>query len=315
MKKIKGCAALIAAAALFFAAGCAKKRETVRAFALDTEISITTDAADKKTAEEAVSICRKYEKMFSRIDSESELSRLNSGEIKAPGSELKSLIETGLSFSRLTDGAFDITLAPLTDLWNIKERKIPPESSEIAAALRNTGYERVTLEPFSLGGTKIDLGAVAKGYIADRLREYFNKQGVNNVICDLGGNVMLSGEYTVGIQSPFSEGELFAVMRLSDTNAVTSGAYQRYFEYNGVRYHHILDARTGSCAESDAASVTVVSPCAVNADALSTAIFILGTDGLELCSRFPDTGAILITKDGEYHTTEGFAEKYKLEIK
>lgn len=186
--------------------------------------------------------------MFSRTDSESELCRLNGGEIKTPESELKSLIETGLSFSRLTDGAFDITLAPLTDLWNIKERKIPPESSEIAAALRNTGYERVTLSPFSLGGTEIDLGAVAKGYIADRLRKYFNEQGVNNVICDLGGNVMLSGEYTVGIQSPFSEGELFAVMRLRDTNAVTSGAYQRYFEYNGVRYHHILDARTGSCA-------------------------------------------------------------------
>ena len=315
MTKIKGCAALIAAAALFFAVGCEKKHETVRAFALDTEISITTDAADKKAAEGAVDICRRYEKIFSRTDSESELFRLNSGEIKAPEGELKSLIETGLSFSRLTDGAFDITLAPLTDLWNIKERKIPPEDSEITAALKKTGYKRVTLEPFSLGGTRIDLGAVAKGYIADRLREYFNKNGVDNVICDLGGNIMLSGEYTVGIQSPFSEGELFAVMHLRDTNAVTSGAYQRYFEYNGVKYHHILDARTGSCAESDAASVTVVSPCAANADALSTAIFILGTDGLTLCRDFPDTDAIIITKDGKYQTTEDFAGKYKLEIK
>lgn len=315
MKIIKSCAALITSAALFFAAGCGKQRETVRIFALDTEIKITTDAADGEAAQAAADLCRKYEKLLSRTDPESELYRLNHGELSSPGGELGELIKTGLSFSEMTDGAFDITLAPLVELWDIKHRTEPPQPAETAAALKKIGYERVSCEPFSLGGTQLDLGAIAKGYIADRLRDRFKELGTDNVICDLGGNIMLMGEYTVGIQSPFDGGKLFATIRLRDANAVTSGAYQRFFEYDGVRYHHILDARTGLCAESDAASVTVISPSGEYADALSTSIFILGTDGLKLCEKFPDTDAIVITKDGKYTATEGFAEKYRLELK
>ena len=157
------------------------------------------------------------------------------------------------------------------------------------------------------------MGAVAKGYIADRLIGHFKKNNVTDVIVDLGGNVALLGEHTVGIRNPFSSDEVFAVIKLKDKSAVTSGAYQRYFIHNQKRYHHIIDPRTGKCADSGIASVTVVSPSSMWADALSTSIFILGEDALSLCKEFPDTDALIINENGTVITTDGFEEKYDLE--
>ena len=158
------------------------------------------------------------------------------------------------------------------------------------------------------------MGAVAKGYIADKLAEYFKEKGVDNVIIDLGGNVEVLGEYTVGIRNPSSPDEVFATIKLKDKSAVTSGAYQRYFEYEGKRYHHIIDPRTGYSSRSGIASVTVISPSSMHADALSTAIFILGEEAISLCSEFPDTDALIITDDADIITTDNFEEKYNLSI-
>ena len=291
-----------------------EKRQTVHTYAFDTVINIT---APKKTAAlsgEALDLCLKYDDVFSRTSEKSELYALNTGESTVLSDDMKKILDFSLSFSALTDGAFDISVAPLTSLWNIKERTSPPTKEEIKSVLPLIGYEDITLSPFSLSGRQLDLGGVAKGYVADKLSEFFRENNAEDVIIDLGGNVALIGEFSVGIRSPFNPEELFAKITLKDKSAVTSGAYQRYFDYEGKRYHHILDPRTGECANSSLASVTVISPSSMQADALSTAIYILGENALSLCSNFSDTDALLITEDGEVITSDGFNEKYKLEL-
>ncbi len=290
---------------------CSKKNETVHGFAMDTYISITVSKKDVPAAKSAIKKCRDYEKIFSRTDKKSELWKVNH-EGKTPSGELLDVINFSLSVSEKSDGAFDITVAPLSTLWNVKERTYPPSAEEIANALKNVGYKRLDTQSFSLNGTTLDLGAIAKGYTADKIFEDFKAQGIKKAIIDLGGNIYVIGEYTVGIRSPFKTDEAYCTITLKDKSAVTSGAYQRYFDYEGKRYHHIIDPKTGYPSEGDIASVTVISPSSKTADALSTAIFVKGTDALSLCSLYDDTGALIIMNDGEIKTTEGFDEKYNL---
>ncbi len=287
------------------------KNVTRQTFALDTVINITTNKKDSEKINEAFTLLNKYEKVFSRTNPESKLSLLNNGQGELI-EDIEKVLSFSLEMSYLTNGAFDVTVAPLVDLWSVKERKIPPTADEIETTLPKVGYEDITLSPLSLGGRVIDTGAVAKGYIADKVAESFKDKGMENAIIDLGGNVVLIGEYTVGIRSPFKPDEIFATITVKDKSAVTSGAYQRYFEYEGKRYHHIIDPRTGYPSESGVASVTVISPSSMQADALSTSIFILGKESISLCNNFPDTDALIIMENGEVITTENFEEKYRL---
>ncbi|MBR1969583.1 MAG: FAD:protein FMN transferase [Clostridia bacterium] len=300
---------------IFLLCSCAEKRITKQTFSFDTVINITADKSDEKKISEALTKCQKFEKIFSRTNPESELYKVNCGAKELKNEHLSHVINFGIEMSRLTDGAFDITIAPLSDVWNIKERTAPPGKSEIEQALKNVGYEKISFSPFNLNNTKIDLGALAKGYIADRLREEFVKSGCENAIIDLGGNIALIGEYTVGIRDPESPEKIFATIKLKDKSAVTSGSYQRYFEYNGNRYHHIIDPRTGYPTSNSIASVTVISPLSMHADALSTAIFVMGEAGLKLLKSFPDTDALILFENGEILTSDGFKEKYDLKLK
>ncbi len=304
---------LVVMALTFTLTSCADKKITRQSFAFDTVLTITADEKYQDEISEAFRMCQDYELIFSRTNEGSELYKLNAGTLDAPSQKLKNVIEFSLTMSEFTDGAFDVTITPLVDLWNIKERTTPPTDDEIKKAQEKVDYKKVTLEPFSLGGTSLDMGAVAKGYIADKLVEHFKSKGVDDAIIDLGGNVAIIGEHTVGIRDPKNPDSVFAVMTIKDKSAVTSGGYQRYFEHDGKRYHHIIDPRTGRSADSGIASVTVVSPASVFADALSTSIYILGEDALSLCSNFPYTDAIIIKEDGTVITTDGFAEKYNLQ--
>ena len=287
---------------------------TKQGFYFDTVINITVDKKHLPQAEEAFSMCSEMENTFSRTKEDSELYNINQNKISELSDDMYKVIDFSLSAAEKSDGAFDITVAPLCDLWNIKERTAPPTDSEISDSLKNVSYKNITLSPFSTGNSQIDLGAVAKGYAADCIRDLFVEKGINKAIIDLGGNVALIGEYTVGIRNPFEPDSLYARITLKDKSAVTSGAYQRYFEHNGTRYHHIIDPRTGKCANSGLASVTVISPSSMQADALSTAIYVMGEKGLSLCNKYPDTDALLITENGDIITTEGFEEKYSLVI-
>ena len=303
---------LVIALFAFFLCGCTQKRETTRGFALDTFINITTDKKDTEKSREALRMCRNYEKLLSRTDTESQLYKINEGAALS-NEEIKNIIEAAFSLSETSQGAFDITVARLSELWNVKERTVPPSAKEIKEALGKSGYKKVSLSPFYLGEAKLDLGAAAKGYIADRIKEYYIKEGIYNVCADLGGNVFVLGEYTVGIRNPFSPDELYAKITLKDKSAVTSGAYQRYFEYEGKRYHHIINPKTGYPADSGLASVTVISEKSFDADMLSTAIFVLGEQGLSLASDY-GADAIIITDSGDFKTTDGFIEKYNFRI-
>lgn len=311
MKKILSVIIVIFVIFTFFSCTNESKNVTRQTFALDTVINITTNKKDSDKISGAFALLSEYEKVFSRTKPESKLSLLNSGQEELT-EDIEKVLSFSLEMSRLTNGAFDVTVAPLVDLWNVKERKAPPTAEEIEIARSKTGYEDITLSPFSLGGKAIDTGAVAKGYIADKVAESFKDKGVENAIIDLGGNVVLIGEYKVGIRSPFNPDEVFATITVKDKSAVTSGAYQRYFEYEGKRYHHIIDSRTGYPSESGIASVTVISPSSMQADALSTSIFILGKESISLCNNFPDTDALIIMENGDIVTTKNFEEKYEL---
>ncbi len=311
MKKILSIIIMIFVFLTFSSCTNESKNVTRQTFALDTVINITTNEKDSGKINEAFTLLREYENVFSRTKPESKLCLLNNGQGELT-EDIEKVLSFSLEMSRLTKGAFDVTVAPLVDLWNVKERKTPPTAEEIEIARSKTGYEDVTLSPFSSGGKTIDTGAVAKGYIADKVAESFKNKGVENAIIDLGGNVVLIGEYKVGIRSPFNPDEVFATITVKDKSAVTSGAYQRYFEYEGKRYHHIIDPRTGYPSESGIASVTVICPSSMHADALSTSIFILGKDSISLCDNFPDTDALVIMENGEVITTENFEETYEL---
>ena len=304
---------LIIALSLFTSCG----EETLvkkQGFFFDTVVNISLEEDNADKAEDVFTLCSDIEGIFSRTKKDSELWKLNNGKLDSLSPEMKEVLEFSLSVSKASDGAFDITVSPLIDLWNVKERTSPPTDDEIEEALTQVGYKNISLSPFKTNGCEIDLGAIAKGYAADKITEQLKNKGVENAIVDLGGNVALIGEYTVGITDPFTPDQLYAKIKVKDKSAVTSGAYQRYFEYNGKRYHHIIDPRTGECADSGLASVTVISESSMQADALSTAIFVLGKEGISLCKEFPDTDALLITNDGEIITTDGFEKKYSLEL-
>lgn len=279
------------------------KNVTRQTFALDTVINITTNKKDSEKINDAFTLLREYENVFSRTKPDSKLFLLNNGQGELT-EDIEKVLSFSLEMSHLTNGAFDVTVAPLVDLWNVKERKVPPTKEEVTETLTLVGKDH--------HGRQIDMGAVAKGYIADKIAESLKDKGVENAIIDLGGNVVLLGEYKVGIRNPFNPDEVFATITVKDKSAVTSGAYQRYFEYEGKRYHHIIDPRTGYPSESGVASVTVISPSSMRADALSTSIFILGKESISLCDNFADTDALVIMENGEVITTKNFEEKYEL---
>lgn len=315
-------------------AGCGRKEPlSGSGFYFDTYVTITLyDHREQAILEGCSALLAKYEKIFSRTDAESELYRLNAGQLRqADGyaqlsEDLSAAIAYGLAYSRQSGGALSITLAPVITLWDFTggTERIPQEQ-DIQEALQWADDTAVILEEDGRillpEGMAIDLGAIAKGYIADRIRDYLTEQGVTCAIIDLGGNVVCIGSKTpktgfrIGIQKPFSpRNETAAIAELTDYAAVTSGTYERYFRTeDGTLYHHIIDAHTGYPCQNGLISVTIFSRSAVQADTLSTTCFCLGLErGMELIDSLTDVYAIFITEDGEMHYSEGTKERFQL---
>lgn len=311
--------------------GQKKKEEPITAteFKLNTVVKITIyDSKDTKTLEGAMELCDKYEKIFSRTDPDSELYRLNAGTLSQEdgyyilSDECAEVIKTGLFYSNLTHGAFDITVEPLSSLWDFtSEEKAVPSKEALEEASQHIGYEKVELDGnrirFAEEGMALELGGIAKGYIADEIKKYLVERGVNRAIIDLGGNVLCVGEkengkpFHIGIQKPFADrNETIGTIEVSDDSVVSSGIYERCFEKDGTFYHHILNPENGYPYENDLVSVTIISEKSMDADALSTSCFALGLEtGLNLANNYPNTQAIFVTKDGKMHFTENFEEK------
>lgn len=317
--------ALLTATVLFLS-GCsfADKRQdlTYTDTLFDTVIKIQIlDSVDEEVLEGCKELCQKYDTMFSNRIEDSEISKINNakGNPVEVSAETLTLIETGIYYSELSDGAFDITISPVSTLWDFKsEPPAVPSEDTIADAVSHVDYHSIIIEGNTVRLTDpeagIDVGALAKGFIADQLKEYLKEEGVKHALINLGGNVLALGtkldgsDYNIGIQKPFDEsGEPITSVKISDQSVVTSGIYQRYFQQDGKLYHHILDPKTGYPCENSLYSVSIITDSSLTADALSTTCFLLGYEkGMELINQLDDTDALFITNDNEIHYSDNF---------
>ncbi len=292
-------------------------------FALDTVMVVDiygqSPYATRRLLKESFALCDSYEQQLSATIPGSLVDKLNNGEKVTLPPDIVPLFEAAQTYAKLSNGAFDPTIKPLAEVWDIRITQTNiPQPQAIQQALGLVGYENLHVEgdqAWLEPGTKIDFGGIAKGFIADKMQEHLQGQGVESALLNLGGNVVALGErpktgpWKVGVQKPFSDsGALSAVVSVADTTVVTSGTYQRFFMKDGKTYHHILDPKTGFPAESGLASVTIVTPSATHADALSTACFVLGLEkGMALLATLDDTEGIFITGKGDIKTTPGLA--------
>lgn len=323
--KFKRITALLVAAATMLS-GCSlsgKERNLTYTDTLfDTVISVQIlDIADEELIKGCEDICKKYDTMFSRTNEESEIYKINhaKGEAVEVSDDTISIIKKGIYYSKMSNGAFDITIGAISTLWDFKseEHKIPSKN-KIRSAVSHVDYRDISIQDntVQLGSSKmqIDVGALAKGYIADRLKDYLVENDVEHALINLGGNVLAVGskadgsDFNIGIQKPFDEtGEPITSVKISDHSVVTTGIYQRYFEKKGVLYHHILDPNTGYPCENDLYSVTIITDSSLTADALSTTCFLLGLDkGMNLINQLDNVDAIFITNDNELHYSKNF---------
>ena len=321
---IKTLSAVLTASALLLT-GCSGAKSSTQTdqdltytdMLFDTVIKIQIlDPADESILDGLKKLCEKYDTMFSATNTDSELYKLNhaNGQPFTVSSETANLIQEGIHYSELSGGAFDLTIEPVSALWDFKaDKPTVPSSDAIAQAVSHVDYTKVdiqdntvTLEDPEAG---IDLGAIAKGYIADQVKTYLKKQGIKHAIINLGGNVDVIGtkpdgsKYNIGIQKPFDEsGKAITSVQLKDQTVVTSGIYERYFKKNGKLYHHILDPRTGYPCENNLYSVSIITDSSTKADALSTTCFLLGYEkGMELIQSMDGVEAIFITDDEKVH--------------
>ena len=321
---IKKLSAVLTASALLLT-GCSGAKSSTQTdqdltytdMLFDTVIKIQIlDPADESILDGLKKLCKKYDTMFSNTNTDSELYKLNhaNGQPFTVSSETANLIQEGIHYSELSGGAFDLTIEPVSALWDFKaDKPTVPSSDAIAQAVSHVDDTKidiqdntVTLEDPEAG---IDLGAIAKGYIADQVKTYLKKQGIKHAIINLGGNVDVIGtkpdgsKYNIGIQKPFDEsGEAITSVQLKDQTVVTSGIYERYFKKNGKLYHHILDPRTGYPCENNLYSVSIITDSSTKADALSTTCFLLGYEkGMELIQSMDGVKAIFITDDEKVH--------------
>ena len=324
-RHLTACSALclVLCSLAFGLTGCspsAARKETRTGFYLNTVISITIyGPSSPELFDGCMELAGRCENMFSRTREGSDIWNINhsKGHPVRVSAETLSLLQTALSYAEMSGGLVDPTIGTLSILWNIGDENqgIVPSGEEINEALSHVDYSNVIIEAGQVTLTDpeacLDLGFIAKGYIADQIREYLLSKGVGKAIINLGGNVSVIGSrpdktpFRVGIQQPFAETGAYAlVLEAQDRSIVSSGNYERYFEKDGILYHHILSTEDGYPGNTDLDSVTVISSRSVDGDALSTCCFLLGYEkGLELIRSLEDTQAVFILKNGEIRKT------------
>lgn len=292
---------------------------TVTGIYFDTVIQIDAWGTKASTLEHCKTICEDYENLFSNKIETSEISKINAsaGNPVKVSEETLELISRGIDYCELSGGKFDITIAPLSDLWNFTDNPNGnlPEQSAIEEARSHVGYKTIQVDKDSCTVTlndpqaKIDLGGIAKGYIADRLKAYLKSEGVEHALINLGGNVLALGTaydgtpFRIGIQKPFDEqNSTIDILEIEDRSVVSSGIYQRYFEKDGTIYHHILNPETGYPYSNNLLQATIISDRSMDGDALSTCCFALGlNDGSTLIESLDHVQAIFVTEDYQLH--------------
>lgn len=299
---------------------------TAELFAMDTYMSLTAYGEQGEEAvEQAKQKIEELDEILSIGNPDSEISELNKNGEAVVSQDTYALITEGIAIWAETGGAFNITMEPLMELWGFtSENYRVPEQGELEDSLKLTDVSKITADDasgkVSLGieGMEIDLGGIAKGYTSEKLMEIFREQGIGSAMVSLGGNVQVLGKkpdgslWRVAIQSPEDGDGYLGILETSDRAVITSGGYERYFEEGGEVYHHILNPATGYPADSGYESVTIVSEDGSLADALSTALFVLGPEKAEDYWRehADSFDAVLLTTEGELSVTEGIADAF-----
>jgi thiamine biosynthesis lipoprotein len=283
---------------------------------------------DGLVLDEAVSRVRQIEQRMSAFIEESDVSRINrnAGEkLVEIHPETASLIKKSITFSILTDGAFDITVRPLVELWGIgRKRNEIPSKDSIDTAKRLVDYRKILLdEKTSMAGLRekgqaIDLGGIAKGYAAEEVKRVLAENGATSALINLGGNILTIGKqpdgqpWQIGIQNPvLPTGKYLGILSAADKTIVTSGSNERFFITNGKRYHHILDPRTGEPSQSGLLSITAVCGASADADALTTSIFVLGPENGMKLVKMLRAEAVFVTENLEVLASKGLRNNFK----
>lgn len=301
---------------LLLLTGCSVKTAkpiTKTGIYFDTVVQIDIyDSNDISLIEQCFDYCKEFEQTVSRTIETSEIYKLN----HANGNPVKvsdvtlELIKKGIAYGNLTNGKFDITIAPLSELWNFKDNPgTIPSKADIQETRSHVNYKNIVINENEILLTDpksaIDLGGIAKGYMADKLKEYLIHKGVESALINLGGNILAIGTkpdgvpFNLGIQKPFDkQGTIITSVKAKDSSIVTSGVYERYFKIDDVLYHHLLNSKTGYPCNNGLFGVTILSKKSVDGDALSTSCFLLGLeDGMKLIESLDGVDAIFITEN------------------
>jgi thiamine biosynthesis lipoprotein len=261
---------------------------------------------------------RRVDRDMSTYKPTSEVSQVNAKAAAAPmqiSEELFDLLTQAAEYSRITDGAFDITYASVGYMYDYRQH-VKPDQAQIDKALPAVNYRHVILDPkartvkFSQPGVRIDLGGIGKGHAVDRGIALLRARGIGHALVTAGGDSRLIGDrfgkpWVIGIRHPDRKDEVIARIPLEDAAISTSGDYERYFEENGVRYHHIIDPHTGQSARK-VRSATIIGPTATRTDGLSKTAFVLGAEkAIEIYNRIEGIDAIVVKPDGKVLYTKG----------
>lgn len=311
--------------------GCASDTVTRSDFALDTVVTVTIyGTKDNSLLTEPFNVIKDYDSKLDAFSSDSEIGKINAAagvSAVTVSHDTVEIIKDSLAYSKETDGAFDITVGPLVTMWNIGEPvvKDPPSADAVAAAQAQVDYTKVQVDEtnntvyLTEPGMALNLGAVAKGYISEKVKECLVKEGVTHAIVNLGGNVVLVGgktgseDFSVGVEDPADpDKSMVGNLTLKDKAVVTSGDYQRYFtDSSGKRYCHILNARTGYPADNDLHQVTVVADDPFKSDALSTSLFLMGSEKAQAYVKaHSDIMVILVTTDNRVLVSNGLKDVF-----
>ena len=308
---------------------------SIKIFLLKEEITEYNKLEDKmdEILDGVQNLTQAFDDKFSIFKIDSEVSEINRNSGKRPvkvSGETFFLIKKAVEFCEISDGGMDITIGPLSKLWkeSIKNETIPTaarleSAKELVDFRKIKMYEGSTSIFLELEGMELDLGSIAKGYCADLVRDYLEKSKIEKGIINLGGNIVVMGSsedntpWKVGIQHPeLAREDFLGYLELEDSSIVTSGDYERYFEKDGKRLHHIIDPRTSWPSNSEIASVTVISKSSMDGDGLTTSAFMVGLEkAKEIINALDSVDCVIVTKDKRIYVSEGIKDNFKIESK
>jgi thiamine biosynthesis lipoprotein len=280
------------------------------------------EAANKATLQSFQEIKRIEHLMSPWIDS-SDVTRINQSAGKEwvkVSQETLRVIKKAREISELSEGGFDITVGPLTQLWRVaREKGIPPLADELKKKLDLVNFRNVMIDQeekvfLKKRGMSIDLGGIAKGYAVDRAFEVLRTLGYKNLIVNAGGDLRVGGSkldqpWSIGIQDPRSSEKIMATVTISDSAIATSGDYEKFFIYQGKRYHHIFNPKDGLPSDG-CQSVTIICKEGMVADALATAVFVLGPEkGYVLCQKLKGVDCLIVDKEGKIILAPGLKSR------